>query len=598
MQNDNNKNILLASLLSMIILVSWTWFYEKPAMEAQKNQPAQQAEVAISNNNTSSSNVGNNSVNNRQNNNTQTPTATNYKSEILPRNTIINQSKQNRVYIKTPTLHGSINLQGAVFDDLTLINYKQTIKKDSPEVVLLSPDQTIDKFLVNFGFKPYLEIASINAPENDIGFPDQNTLWKADGNILTPTTPITLSWQNKQKITFKIHIAIDQHYMINVSQAIENNSSRDIDLALTSEIQHFLPQTSDSSYILHEGAIGVFDGILKEKSYTNLKDSKSSDENSFHTQKGWLGITDKYWLVSIIPDKQTSFDTTFSYQNQNPGDLYAANSISNKFRIKSGTEATFHQHLFAGAKKVSLLDEYVKKYDIPLFDRAVDFGWYYFLTKPFFFILQFFNKIFGNYGLAILSITVLVKLAMFPLANKSYGAIARIKKLQPKIDKIREQYKDKKMQMNKEIMEMYKREKVNPVSGCLPMLIQIPVFFSLYKVLYLTIDMRHSPFYGWIKDLSAPDPTSIFNLFGLLPFETHGMLTIGIWPILMGVTMIIQQALNPKPSDPAQAKVMKFLPFILIFVFSTFPAGLLIYWTWSNALSILQQWFITKRLEK
>jgi YidC/Oxa1 family membrane protein insertase len=384
--------------------------------------------------------------------------------------------------------------------------------------------------------------------------------------------------------------------MFTISQSVKNYSKQDIETILTSEIQHFLPQTHSSSYILHEGPIGVFDGILKEKNYTNLKDKKDEDQNNFSAQNGWLGMTDKYWLASIIPDKKTSFEAKFQHYDQRPGDLYEVGFASKKFQVKSGAEISFEQKLFAGAKKVSLLDEYSKKYNIALFDRAIDFGWYYFLTKPFFFILQFFNKIFGNYGLAILAITVLVKLAMFPLANKSYGALARIKHLQPKIDKIREAYKDKKMQMNKEIMELYKREKINPVSGCLPMLIQSPVFFSLYKVLYLTIDMRHAPFYGWIKDLSEPDPTSIFNLFGLLPFETHGILTIGVWPILMGITMIIQQKLNPKPSDPAQEKVMKILPFILIFAFAPFPAGLLIYWTWSNILSILQQWFITRKL--
>jgi YidC/Oxa1 family membrane protein insertase len=585
MQN-NNKNIILAIILSAIILISWTWLYEKPKMVAQSNQAQQR--VINTNKNKATTNQG--STN-------QQPFIASYKSTILPRDEIINQNKQDRIQIQTPELRGSINLKGAIFDDITLVNYQQSLKKNSPDVVLLSPDNTTDKFLVNFGFKPFYEIASGSLLKN-IDFPNANTLWKADGNILTPNSPITLSWQNKQNVTFKINVAVDEHYMFNVSQSIENNSSQDISLTLTSKIQRFLSQTNSSSYILHEGPIGVFDGILKETNYTSLTDQKASDENSLYAQNGWIGVTDKYWLVSVIPDKRTGFNTTLSYQNQNPGDLYITDFTSDKFQVKSGTKTSFQQKMFAGAKKVSLLDEYSKQYDIALFDRAVDFGWYYFLTKPFFFILQFFNNIFGNYGLAILSITVLVKLVMFPLANKSYSAIAKIKQLQPKIDKIREQYKDKKMQMNKEIMEMYKKEKVNPVSGCLPMIVQIPVFFSLYKVLYLTIDMRHAPFYGWIKDLSAPDPTSIFNLFGLFPFDTNSILTIGVWPILMGVTMIIQQHLNPKPSDPTQAKVMKILPFILIFVFATFPSGLLIYWTWSNTLSILQQWFITKKLNK
>lgn len=329
---------------------------------------------------------------------------------------------------------------------------------------------------------------------------------------------------------------------------------------------------------------------MHEENYDSIEED--DNENSFSAKDGWIGISDKYWLVSIIPDKKTEFNTQFLHQNKN----YITNYQSQKFKIEDGKEIILENKLFAGAKQVSLLDEYSKKYGITRFDLAVDFGWYYFLTKPFFFILQFFSNLLGNYGLAILAITIIVKLAMFPLANKSFTAMAHIKQLQPKIDKIREAYKGKVMQMNKEIMELYKREKVSPVSGCLPMLIQIPVFFSLYKVLYVTIDMRHAPFYGWIKDLSAPDPTSILNLFGLLPFDVHGIIMIGIWPILMGLTMIVQQMLNPKPSDPAQAKVLKILPYILIFVFATFPAGLLIYWTWSNILSIAQQYYITKKV--
>jgi len=597
MQNENTKNILLASLISAVILISWTWLYEKPRMEAQKQQLAivtAQKQVEQSANNVQPKNVG------QKNNSSQIAQERNSEPEIeLSREEIISNSKENRVQIKTPELNGSIDLKGVVFDDLTLVNYKQTLDKDSKEVVLLSPIGSKGKYLVNFGFRAAYDNL-IGQPPRDqyVDYPNNNTIWKSSSNTLTPQNPITLSWQNQQNVTFEIDIAVDEHYMFSISQKIKNNSRIDLKSALVSEIQHFMAETQSSSYISHEGPIAVLDGVLKEKSYVHLQDKKDENENDFSSQNGWLGMTDKYWLVSIIPDKKNGFNTKFRRYDQLPGDLYEVGFDSKDFQVKRGETVSFEQEFFAGAKKVSLLDEYSKKYDIALFDRAIDFGWYYFLTKPFFFILQFFNNLFGNYGLAILAITVLVKLVMFPLANKSYSALAKIKTLQPKIDKIRETYKDKKMQMNKEIMELYKREKVSPVSGCLPMLIQIPVFFSLYKVLYLTIDMRHAPFYGWIKDLSAPDPTSIFNLFGLLPFGTHGILTIGIWPILMGITMIIQQNLNPKPSDPAQAKVMKILPFILIFAFASFPAGLLIYWTWSNSLSILQQWYITKKFSK
>ena len=589
MQNDNTKNILLASVLSAVILISWTWFYEKPKLEAQKlaTQTSEQTSQVATANKINASQPQE-SIKNNPNLLVKAPESQpKIDGPVLSKEEIIATTQNQRVQIKTPELEGSINLKGLIFDDLTLVNYQETLDPKSQEVTLLSPEGSANQYQVDFGYK------SLDAT---IAMPNKDSIWKANGKALTPQNPLIFSWTSEQKINFEIKVAIDEHYMFTISRNIKNNSGQKLEGFTTANVERLLPQIQSSSYVLHEGPIGVFDGILKEKSYTHLRDKK--DDNDFKAQTGWFGIADKYWLVSIIPDKKTSFETEFSYDGRNDHNFYKADSKSQKFTVEVGKEISFEDKMFAGAKRVSLLDSYAKQYNITLFDRSVDFGWYYFLTKPFFFILQFFNKIFGNYGLAILSITVLVKLAMFPLANKSYTAIARIKKLQPKIDLIREQFKDKKMQMNKEIMQLYKREKVNPVSGCLPMLIQIPVFFSLYKVLYLTIDMRHAPFYGWIKDLSAPDPTSIFNLFGLLPFDTHGIISIGLWPIFMGATMIVQQKLNPQPTDPAQAKVMKILPFILIFAFAPFPAGLLIYWTWSNSLSILQQWFITKKLNK
>lgn len=576
MQN-NNKNIILACVLSAMILISWTWLYEKPRMEAQ-----QKIANGVAQNVSSDSGANNNSASVKseetKNQIASKQAVINFKSK----EEILSDTKSQRVQIKTPNLDGSINLKGLVFDDLKLANYKETLDKNSKEVTLLSPTGSTSSYNVNFSYQSF---------DENIQTPDSNSIWKANGDVLTTEKPITFTWQNNQKITFEITVSIDENYMFFISQKIKNNSGKNFEGTFDADISRFLPQTQSSNFILHEGPIGVFDKILHEKSYDDVKEGGA--ENSFTAKDGWFGISDKYWLVSIIPDKKSEISTRFSYVNQN----YIVNYQSQKFVSQNGEEVSFENKLFAGAKQVSLLDEYSKKYDITRFDLAVDFGWYYFLTKPFFFILQFFSNLLGNYGLAILAITIIVKLAMFPLANKSFTAMARIKKLQPKIDKIRETYKGKVMQMNKEIMELYKREKVSPVSGCLPMLIQIPVFFSLYKVLYVTIDMRHAPFYGWIKDLSAPDPTSILNLFGLLPFDVHGIIMIGIWPILMGVTMIVQQMLNPKPSDPAQAKVLKILPYILIFVFATFPAGLLIYWTWSNLLSIAQQYYITKKVE-
>jgi YidC/Oxa1 family membrane protein insertase len=585
--NENSKNILTATILSAMILISWTWFYEKP--RAEKQAAAQKVSAKIQNDSQK--------IDYAELGDQNQPKAIQENRQRLsssisptPRKDIIKNSKNYRLKIDTPELNGSINLKGALFDDLTLANYQQELNKKSNEVVLLSPEGGPNQYWVGFEWL---------SDSKNIELPDSNTIWKTNTKVLTPDSPATLYWKNKQNILFQINVAVDKNFMFSVSQTVQNQSSQDLELAMGAKIYRFLSEISPSSYISHEGPIAVSDGILTEINFENLKDEQINQ--TLKVQTGWLGVTDKYWLVSIIPDKKIAYSANFSYQENRRGYekmQYNVNYISNKFRVKSGSSITFDNLLFSGAKKVSLLDSYSEKYDIKIFDRAVDFGWYYFLTKPFFYILHFFNSIFGNYGLAILSITVLIKLLMFPLANKSYLAIAKIKKLQPKIEKIREEYKGKKMQMNKEIMELYKREKVNPVSGCLPMLVQIPVFFSLYKVLYLTIDMRHTPFYGWVKDLSAPDPTSIFNLFGLLPFEVHSFFLIGIWPILMGLTMIVQQKLNPQPSDPAQAKVMKLLPFIMIIAFAHFPAGLVIYWTWSNVLSILQQWFITKKLNK
>jgi YidC/Oxa1 family membrane protein insertase len=584
MQNENSKNIILAIVLSAVILISWTWLYEKPRIEAKQKQIESQKIITQNQKylEAEKSSDFDNSIDFATKN--PEPEKIAIESVILPKEEIIDTTKDQRVRIQTPELHGSINLKGMLFDDLTLVNYRETLDPKSKEVTLLSPVNSAEEYRVNFGYR------SLN---KDIAMPDINSIWKADGKILTPANPITFSWQNKQKINFEVKVAIDENYMFFITQNIKNNSSKKLEIFTTTNIQRSLPNLHSSTYVLHEGPIGVFDGILTEKSYDDVRDEKETID--FQAQTGWFGITDKYWLVSIIPDTKSRFETRFSFDGDNHKSIYSVSSKGPKFSVDSGQEISFENKMFAGAKKVSLLDKYEEEFGIKRFDLAVDFGWYYFLTKPFFFILQFFNKILGNYGLAILAITVLVKLAMYPLATKSYTAIAKIKKLQPKIDKIREQFKDKKMQMNKEIMQLYKKEKVNPVSGCLPMLIQIPVFFSLYKVLYLTIDMRHAPFYGWIKDLSAPDPTSIFNLFGLLPFDVSGLFAIGLWPIFMGLTMVFQQKLNPQPSDPAQAKVMKILPFILIFVFAPFPAGLLIYWTWSNSLSILQQWYITRK---
>lgn len=577
---QNNKNILLATVLSVAILIGWTWFFEKPKIEREE---AQRKVLAAK---TTPSKTEADSKNS-DTETTPSVSVTKAPETILAlksRSDILSESSANRVKIENEHLHGSIYLKGARFDDLTLAKYfEKTDKKD--EVSLFSPSESKERYFADFGW--------ISSDKN-LELPKPDTLWKSDSTKLTTETPVTLSWRNKAGIEFIIKITLDENYMFSVSQNVKNHSKSEISVAPYGRINRLHNNTQKPVYILHEGAIGVFSGVLHESSYKDLSEEKSqqfSAENG-----GWLGITDKYWFSSILPDNKLKYSATFSYENANQNRFFNSEFVGQEFKVEPAQELAFDHHLFAGAKKVDLLDQYSKKYDAPLFDRAVDFGWFYFLTKPFFFILEFLSKFLGNFGLAILAMTVIIKLALFPMANKSYVAINKVKLLQPKIETLKQRFKDDKIALNREIMELYKKEKVNPASGCLPILIQIPVFFALYKVLYVTLDMRQAPFYGWIHDLSAPDSTSIFNLFGLLPFEVSSTFTIGAWPILMGITMIIQQKLNPPISDPTQAKILKWMPYILTFVLAAFPAGLVIYWTWSNTLSIAQQWLITKKL--
>ena len=559
MQQDN-RQFLLATIISIFILILWNWLYKDTTQTTIKNTNIYNEE-SIQNKKTQNSN--------------------NKIIKLIDRNISIENSKKDRVQIVNDNIKGSINLKGAKFDDLILLKYYKTInKKDN--IILLSPSSSKTRYTADFGW-----ISS----DKSIKTPNQNTLWKTNKQTLTPETPITLKWSNEQNIFFYITIEIDEHYMFYITQSIKNMSGKPINISSYGRINRILEDSKTSNFILHEGGIGVFDKVLKEITYKELKEG----HNNISANNGWLGITDKYWLTSLIPDNNTSFLSNFYHKTINKKDIYNTEFISEEFVIENEKLLTFKHKLFSGAKQVSLLDSYSKEYNITLFDRAVDFGWYYFLTKPFYFILKFLNSILGNYGLAIIFMTILIKIVMFPLANKSYKAMGSIKKLQPQMEEIRKKNKNNKMQINKEIMDLYKKNNTNPASGCLPIIIQIPVFFSLYKVLFVTIDMRHAPFYGWIKDLSAPDPTSIFNLFGILPFEVESsILLIGVWPILMGLTMMIQQRLNPQIGDPTQAKIIKILPFVLIFIFASFPAGLLIYWTWNNVLSTIQQWFITR----
>ncbi len=579
---QNNKNIILATFLSALILLGWTWFFEKPRIEKQEAQKQFLAKQASSQKS---------ELKNAQSLKTEFAKPESEKpSEIAvilkSRDELLAQSSKNRLKIESENLHGSLFLKGARFDDLTLAKYFTTTEKKE-EVTLFAPAQSKERYFADFGW-----ISS----ESGLDLPNPETIWQSNGEKLTPQNPITLSWTNKQNVQFFIKVSLDENYMFGVEQMVKNNSKEEVSLAPYGRINRVLNNSQKPVYILHEGVIGVFSNILHEVTYKDLIEEKRQDFNE--QTGGWFGITDKYWLSSILPDKNLKYSADFNHNLANQNSFFNSEFIGQEFKIAPQEELKFNHHLFAGAKKVGLLDQYAKQYDVKLLDRAIDFGWFYFLTKPFFSIVEFLSKFLGNFGLAILAMTVLVKLALFPMANKSYAAIGKIKKLQPKIEALRDRLKNDKLAMNREMMELYKREKINPASGCLPVLIQIPIFFSLYKVLFVTLDMRHAPFYGWINDLSAPDPTSIFNLFGLLPFAVSPTFTIGIWPILMGITMVIQQKLTPASSDPTQAKILKFMPFVLTFVLAAFPAGLVIYWTWSNTLSILQQWVISKKLNK
>jgi YidC/Oxa1 family membrane protein insertase len=418
--------------------------------------------------------------------------------------------------------------------------------------------------------------------------------------VLTPETPITLRWDNGQGLTFSRTISVDKQYMFTVTDAVANHGTTAASLYPYAYVARTDVPKGTHYMALHEGFIGIADGSLKDSNYSDLK--AENPQQTFHSTGGWLGITDKYWMAAIIPPQKAQFDG--AYRVLNPGDKagYQADYRLNAEVIAPGATDQLTQHLFAGAKVVSTLRDYESRLNIQRFDYAIDWGWFWFFTRPMFLLLDFFGKTAGNFGIAILLLTIVVRLIFFPLANTQFKSMSRMKKLQPQVERIRERFAEDKMRQQQEMMELYKREKVNPLSGCLPIVIQIPVFFSLYKVLLVSIEMRQAPFFGWIHDLSAPDPTSILNLFGLLPFNPHallpaavGFLSIGIWPIVMGATQLLQTKMNPAPADPVQARMFSLMPLIFMFMLASFPAGLVIYWTWSNLLSMLQQYVIMRR---
>ena len=583
----DNKNMILAIALSVAILLLFeTFFKPNVAPEPGPDQPQQQqAQPAVPEGGQpvpvapSAPSAG-------------TPAAPSTPGAIptAPTAQINAASRQAalaaapRIRINAPRLHGSISLKGGAIDDLTLPDYRETIDPKSDEIVLFSPQGSLTAYFARFGW----------ASTPGVTVPAPDTIWTADRDTLTPDNPVTLTWDNGEGLVFKRLITIDQNYMFGIEQTVENNTGQPVTLYPYGVLsRHGQPDTT-GLYILHEGLLGVVDGHLEEVDYDDLDAEEPIREST--TTGGWVGITDKYWLASLIPNPSETVKTRFLHRNEGVVDVYQADYLGDAVQVPAGATGSAKNLLFAGAKEVKLLDGYSETYGIVNFDKAIDFGWFYFLTKPIFLALLWIHPIVGNLGIAILLLTVAIKLAFYPLANKSYRAMSKMKKLQPEMTKLRERYADDKMRLNQEMMALYKKEQVNPASGCLPILVQIPVFFALYKVLYVTIEMRHAPFFGWIQDLSAPDPTSVFNLFGLIPFTPPDFLMIGVWPLIMGITMFLQQKLNPQPADPIQAKIFLFMPIMFTFLLAQFPAGLVIYWAWNNTLSILQQWVIMRRM--
>jgi YidC/Oxa1 family membrane protein insertase len=489
-----------------------------------------------------------------------------------------------RVTIDTPRLKGSIDLVGARIDDLTLVNYREEPDPDSPQIVLLAPDGTETPYFAEFGW--VAGDASVKVPGGD-------TRWTSSGGALTPDHPVDLAWDNGAGLHFTRHYAVDANYMFALTQGVANNTGAKVTLYPYAFVARKGEVPASTTYLLHVGPIGVFNGALQDGyKYAEMK----PDGPNFESTGGWMGITDKYWLTALVPDQKEKLTSNFRHVTQGGTDVYQVDFRGDEHDVAPGASLSLDEHFFAGAKEVALLDRYEETLGIPRFDRAIDFGYFYWITKPIFLALDFFYAHIGNFGLSIMLLTVLIKLLFFPLANKSYRAMSKMRLLQPEMAKLRERFGDDKVKLNQEMMALYKRVGANPMAGCLPIAIQIPVFFSLYKVLYVTIEMRQAPFYGWIHDLSAPDPTSFINLFGLLPFAPPeiSFLHIGAWPLIMGVTMFLQQKLNPQPPDPMQAKMFMALPFVFTYMLAQFASGLVIYWAWNNLLSIAQQWTIMR----
>jgi len=559
----DNKNVFVAIALSMSVLLFWGAFFETPKRENQNLESNTQIQQKTENSITPSAN--------------QSPSINqlNVEKKISREESV---SKSNRIKIENDNIVGSISLEGGLIDDISFKKHKQKVD-GGKNIEFLNPSQSENGFYVESGW------ASIG---NNTKVPSKNSKWEVEGNkVLTDKSPITIKWDNEEGVIFKKVIELDAKFLFKISQEIQNNSSKNIELYPYAQItRNKIPDDIQNFYISHEGFIGVFDGELKEDDYDDIEDSKIVRE----TNEGWLGITDKYWMTVLVPEKGKNFKSTFQYNN-----TFKANYIVNDpVKINSSSTKSNNFRLFVAAKEVDTIDTYAEEQNIDKLDLVIDWGWFYFFTKPLFFVIDYLFKLSGNFGIAIVLITLAIRTLFFPLANFSFRSMAKMKAVTPEMTRLKELHKEDKVKLQQEMMALYRKEKINPASGCLPVLIQIPFFFAIYKMLFISLEMRHQPFFGWIKDLSAADPTSIFNLFGLIPWDPPSFMLIGIWPILMGASMWVQQKLNPAPADPIQAKIFAFFPFFLTIILASFPSGLVVYWTVNNILTISQQWVINK----
>ncbi|CAN7622500.1 membrane protein insertase YidC [Bosea sp. LjRoot90] len=589
---EDNRNLLLAITLSVVVLLGWQYFYGLPQAEKQK-QIAQQ---------------------NQQTQSQQAPgqLATQPSGAPAAPGTVPTQPGQApvtaapvtatreaalaagpRLRIDTPKIAGSLSLTGARIDDVSLKAYRETVDPKSPIIVLLSPAGGPNAYYSDFGW--------VAGPGASVLLPNATTVWSADSEILTSAKPVTLTWDNGQGLLFKRTIAVDDNALFSIRDEVENKGTNAVSLYPYGQVVRVGKPTTLGYYVLHEGMIGSLgEQGLQEYTYDTV-DKEPGLGSATHGKAwkdvvgGFVGITDKYWAAAAIPDQGRKYEGRYSSVQTGSVRTYQADFLGEAVNVAPGASASASSRLFAGAKEVSAIDGYEKNQGIKRFELMIDWGWFYFITKPMFYVMDWVYKHVGNFGIAILVVTVLLKGLFFPLANKSYASMAKMKAVQPEMVAIRERYADDKMKQQQALMELYKTQKINPLAGCWPVLVQIPVFFALYKILFITIEMRHAPFYGWIRDLAAPDPTNLFNLFGALPFTPPAMLHLGIWPILMGVTMFVQMKMNPEPPDPVQKMMFTWMPVFFTFLLGSFPAGLVIYWSWNNLLSILQQGFIMRK---